>query len=149
MSPLSSENLVFEVPGGQNLADFSCFFGSQSDVATERLPNGFQDSSLGPLGSPRAAPGSKHGPKRLPRGAPRGAQNDPKIVFLRVLGRRGEKRDPRSSPKGSPGTPRGPKLTENGPNIGTKKEPKSTHRFRAALSASNANVGCFHRHQDD
>ena len=54
------------------------------------------------------------------------------IVFLRVLGHRGEKREPRSSPKGSPGTPRGTKLTQNDPKIGTKMEAKSTHRFRAA-----------------
>ena len=136
MSPLSSENLVFEVPGGQHLAAFSCLFWvskrRRNGKAPKWLPNGFQDPSWDPLGSPRARPGSKHGPKRLPRGVPRGAQNDPKIVFLSVLGRRGEKREPRSSPKGSRGTPRGSKLTQNGSKIDPEMEPKLNQQSRAA-----------------
>ena len=89
-----------------------------------------------PLGSPGARPGSKKGAKRVPRGVPRGAQNEPKIVFLGVLGRRCEKRVPKSSPKGSPGTPRGSKLSQNGPKIVPRMGQKRNHKFGAAVERS-------------
>ena len=75
MSPLPSENLIFEVPGGQNLADFLCFLGSQIAVATERPPDEVQDLLSGAPGRLQrwsrvgkvAQEGPKRGPKRSPK----------------------------------------------------------------------------------
>ena len=106
--------------------------GSQIEVRTERPPDGFQDLASVASGEPRSGSRAETWAQEGPKRSPKRSQNDPKIVFLRVLGHRGEKREPRSSPKGSPGTPRGSKLVQNGPKIGGKMEPKINHRFRAA-----------------
>ena len=120
----------------QKTSIFGVFLDPKSRLQRRGQQIGSKTPLERPLGSPGACPGSKKGAKRVPRGVPRGAQNEPKIVFLRVLGRMCEKRVPKSSPKGSPGTPRGSKLSQNGPKIVPRMGQKRNHTFGAAVERS-------------